>query len=264
MKKASVQKKSGFAEGRAATGGPSRSGSGKKKERANLDTKVEKRITKKLDAAKSDLVDVLTKMNDVSEEGNEVYTTDEKGGVVSKFAKDYEQLRNNVLNSGDDFNADAAQRFLLKTMFNMLVDLIPVAEVNFRETKKEQAGYVLLGLVKQAEEMSSSLKMLGNVENQTQFIRDMIIHPLFTAMMSNFMSQAIGMKNSIETELPKSPKTARRLKLVVDEMLKAFGPFLDGSKTMLTSNISSYLAGDMGFLGEEKSKSTGGKKRQKG
>ena len=239
-------KKSGFAEGRSASGS-SRSSLKEKKRNKQQDVGQDKRL-KKLNKAKSDLADVLESMDDPDDFMLEEGDTDENNEKSSRFASDFKRIRKSALN--EDFNAESGQRMVLKTLFSMTLDLIPVAEKAFRNTGKEQAGYVVVSLSKQLEELASSLKMLGNVENQSEFIKTTIIAPLFVALVQNLMIQFINLKNTVDTECDK--KSAKAVKRELDKMLTDIGKFLDACRESMGANIGSYLAGDMSFLGEEK------------
>lgn len=241
------KKKSGFQEGRSNTG-PSRSSTIKKKTE-KPDTKRNK-IEAKLKKAKDDLADTLKDL-DIGEfvfEGDD--PTDESGNLKSRFASDFGLIRKNIVRGGEEFNADAAHKMILKTQLAMFLELQPIVEVALRESKKEQAAYATIAIAEQVKSLSTELKMIGNVETQASFIREKIIQPIYMALVQNLMQHFLDIKQTVDTELggTKAADSGRQIKRSVDGALKDIGTFLDMSRDSMSGNIHSYLSGDLTFM----------------
>lgn len=263
-----AKKQSGFSEGRSASsGGSARFGDKPKKKKSveqGYSGKAEKRISKiqnivkKKAAAQEDLADVVREL-DIDVEGN-TYDSDKEGKRTSRFAKSFSRLRKNVVEN-EDFNADAAHKILLKTVFAMTMDLIPVADAAFKQSQKEQAAYALIALTKQAQETSAELRAIGNVEIQTTFIRDNIIAPTFKVLTQHLMNQCMNMKNTVDTEL--GGKAAKPVKQEIDKLLIGLGQFMDMSREGMSSHVGRYLAGDMSFMQTSSEKKPEKKRRKR-
>ena len=186
------------------------------------------------------------------------YDSDESGKKTSRFAGDFKRIRKNVVEN-EDFNAEAAHKILLKTVFAMTMDLIPVADAAFKQSQKEQAAYALIALTKQAQETSQELRILGNVEGQTEVIRNNIIGPVFKMLTQHLMAQCMHMKNTVDTEL--NGKNTKNIKREIDQMLQGLGTYMDASREQMSTNIGKYLAGDISFMSGNKDKPE--KKRRK-
>lgn len=235
--------KSGFMEGRSVSSGSSTSSS-----------KVSKK-KQKLSKARNDLAEVL---NDLAKgkEGKDVLNASQT------FENDLRLLRRSVIKSGESFNADSANRTLLKTMLAMNLKLVPIANKAYKRSKKENAMYALLAIEKQVLELATELKLLGNVEHQSEFIETRIINPIFMAMVQINIKEFLDLKNSIDSLLP--PKQARNVKLRIDDALKNVTAYMDESSHKLHSDITSYLSGDVDFLNKDSGDSgRGGKKKKK-
>ena len=267
--KPKASKKSGFSEGRSASSsGSARFGNKpkkKKSEEQGYTGKADKRISKiqnlvkKKAAAEEDLADVVRAL-DIDIEGS-TYDSDESGKPTSRFARNFSRLRKNVVED-NGYNAEAAHKILLKTTFAMTMDLIPVADVAFKKSGKEQAAYALIALTKQAQEISAELRMMGNVESQTAFIKDQVIAPIFKMLTQHMLVQCMNIKNTIDTEI--GGKDTKGVKREVDKLMAGLGQFMDGSREQMSGNIGMYLAGDMSFMssGTEKNDKPRKKKRR--
>lgn len=250
-------KKSGFSEGRSSSS-KGRSSLSDKKNKPEQDNTTKLRSKKannrlsQIKKAQEDLADVVKDL-DIDIEGN-TYDSDEEGKPTSRFAANFNRLRKSSVEN-KDFNAEAAHKILLKTMFAMTMDLLPVADVAFKKSGKEQAAYALIALAKQAQEISSELRMLGNVESQTDFIKENIIAPIFKMLTQHTMAQCMHIKNTVDTEL--GGKNTKNIKRQIDNLLLGLGQYMDGSREQMSANIGMYLAGDMSFI------STGSEKKEK-
>jgi len=223
------KQKSGFAEGRSKNR-PSISSPDK-------NIKHEKKINK-LNKAKDELAEVLKGAGLVGSDGIE--------SEVSRFQKEMKTVRKIVSNKNDDdINTEVLNKLMLRSMLAMTLDVLPLAEKAFRSSMKENAAYALIALIKEAKEISTELNMIGNVENQSSFIKESIVTPLFNAMAQHFLQEMLSMKSNIDTELANKPKTGRRLKRQLDEVMKAIGMFMTQSNDKIAENIHLYLSGQM-------------------
>lgn len=173
--------------------------------------------------------------------------------VKKVFERQFKQLRRDLDASNTTMNASHSSRLMTRAMLAMVVDLIPVAEQAYRESKKEQSAYALNALVNQARELATDLKMMQDVEGQAEFIRDKLITPIFMSMTQQILASMMSLKNTIDTELGnKAPKTSRRVKTEIDNNLRALGSFLEESNKKMGSDIERYLSGDPTLLGVKK------------
>lgn len=258
-------KKSGFSEGRSTSGGSARFGDKPKKKKpveqeqeTKLHSKKSQNRLNQIKKAQEDLADVVRDL-DIDIEGS-TYDSDEQGKPTSRFAANFNKLRKSSVENSD-FNAEAAHKILLKTMFAMTMDLLPVADVAFKKSGKEQAAYALIALAKQAQEISSELRMLGNVESQTEFIKNNIIAPVFKMLVQHTMAQCMHIKNTIDTEL--DGKNTKPIKRQIDNLLVGLGQYMDGSREQMSANIGMYLAGDMSFMSTGSSDKSEKKRRKR-
>lgn len=234
--------KSGFEQGRSGNRpSPSAIEGKKKKKRIDEDqhTKESKQL-KKLTKAKEELVEVLKETRGSGMVGGDL-DIDE---VSSIFEKEMRTVRKTVSNKATEFNSDAVSKMMLRSMLTMILDTIPIAEKAFRTSKKENAAYALNALINQAREIATDLKMSGDVENQTAFIRDSILDPVYRALAMHFMREMMNLKALVETEVPKA-KIQKNIKRGIDQTMRTIGQFMTQSVEKISSDVEQYLSGDM-------------------
>lgn len=250
------KQKSGFEQGRSKNR-PSLSASSKKKDKEKSSSAYEKKM-RKLNKAKEELSEVLMESGSVRKGKELVYGAGAPGsdgveGQISVFENEMETVRKLITNESVEYNAELANKMLLRSMLAMTLDIIPIAERAFRQTTKENAAYAVNALINQAREIATDLKMMGDVENQAKFIKESIIQPMFTAQAQNMLHEMLQLKSVIDTEVT-NPKTAKAVKRRVDDTLRTIAAFMTQSTEKISSDISSYLSGDMASIGDKPKK----------
>lgn len=226
-----MKSKSGFTEGRSKTRPSARLKTSDKEKKNKLD-----KSSKKLQKAKSELETVLR---------DSTFAPNILDEEVSRFQKELKTVRKHISNTSEiELNTEKLNKMMLRSMLTMILDVIPLAEKAFRASAKENAAYALIALVKEAKEIHSELNMIGNVENQSEFIRNSIITPLFNSMAQLFIHEMLSLKASIDTEVG-NPKAGKKVKKHVDEVMKSIGLFMTQSNEKISENIHSYLSGNM-------------------
>lgn len=174
--------------------------------------------------------------------------------TISIFERQIGKIKKRIdAGSDDDFNASKTEELLLRAMLKTNIDLIPIAEKAFRKTQREQAAYAYRSFVEQALDFTTRLKMMGDVENQTKFIRENILDPMFKSQVNTFLTAFLSMKSIVDTEV-NNRKTAKIIKRQLDETLTALGEFMDKSIDKISNDIGIYLSGDISKFGNAPAK----------
>lgn len=161
-----------------------------------------------------------------------------------RFAKEFRRLRKQVGADNDHFNPEQVNTEMLRALLAMVVSLIPVAEANYRSSRKESAAYALNALINQAREVSTDLRMAKDYEGQALFIRDNILSPIFRAFTQNLLNEHQHLKNTIDTSISRD-KEARKIKAELDDVTRSLGKFLSETITKSFADIDNYLQGNM-------------------
>lgn len=249
MKRPQQGQASGFAEGRAAA-------SGKIKKKDAPQNRTE-RAAARVNKARDELASILSEDADLPKP---VGKSAEKS--ATRFGDEIQKVRRLVGNSNDDFNAESANRHLLRAILATTLDLIPRAEKNYRREGKEQQGYVYVALCNQAKELAIDLKMMSDTENQSRFISESILHPIFIALTQTMMQELMSVKTVVDT-LVDDRRAGQKLKTRIDDGMRTMGEFMTGASIKTSANIQSYLGGDMSFLGAGEAGEPPKKKRRR-
>lgn len=255
------EQKSGFEEGRS------------RKKKGSSSSSLSKHIDK-LEKARNDLAEVLdeedyapaskfdkkTKKSRGSHIGL-IGSDAEEDDVESVFEKQIAKIKQKIDAADDDFNSAKTEEMLLRALLKTTIDMIPLAEKAFRKTQREQAAYAYRSFVDQTVDFTTRLKMIGDVENQTKFIRENILEPMFRAQTNTFLTAFLSMKGTIDTEVT-NRKTAKVIKRNLDESLTSLGEFMDKAIEKITVDIGAYLAGDMSSLNGGPPKKTRRKRKE--
>lgn len=205
--------------------------------------KAPSRALAKVERAREELAQVLMDEGDTAQPP--------VGGRLKKSATRFEdeinKVRRAASNSNDDFNAEAANRAMLRAMYAATLDLIVIAETTYRREKKEQQGYVYVAMCNKAQELANDLRMTSNTDTQAAYISVSLIHPMFVAQTQHMLSELLSLKSTIDTHCADA-KRARKIKERVDEVMRTMGSFMTAANEKLNGNIRMYLAGDMSFV----------------
>ena len=215
------------------------------------------RALAKVERAREELAQVLMDEGDAAQPP--------VGGTLKKSATRFENEINKVRrlasNSNEDFNAEAANRAMLRAMYAATLDLIVIAETTYRREKKEQQGYVYVAMCNKAQELANDLRMTSNTEAQAQFIATSILHPIFVAQAQNMLSELMSLKSAVSTYT--DPKATRKINERIDATMRTMGAFMTGASEKTASNIRLYLNGDMSFVEGVQEPSSKPKKRRR-
>lgn len=224
--------KSGFEQGRSGNR-PSLSAAAK-----DSLTKKERKQLKQLKKAKAELAEAIEGTKGAGMIGNDL------DAPVSVFRKEMKIIRKKLSNASEDFNSEAIHKMMIRASLASILKALPIAEEAFITSKKENAAYALNALINQMRDLSSELKMVGDVENQSRFIRESIVEPMFKALAMNFMREMMNLKNTVETEVDK-PKTQKSVKRGVDQVMRVVAEFMTQAIEKISADVESYLSGDM-------------------
>lgn len=162
--------------------------------------------------------------------------------LSSIFEKAFSTLHADAANPDADYRSDQAAKNMQRASLALVLRMIPMAEVNYRHTKKRDDAYALLAFIDQARELSNELRMLNDADGQIDFIVNKIVKPLFLNGGQILLSEMLAIKNSIDTEL-RGEKTSKIIKRRVDESANSLGKFWAEMQQSIASQLDNYLRG---------------------
>lgn len=204
--------------------------------------KKKKRKRDQKTISKHDVVDEITSL--LEEEAQK--RDGESPMKPSKFKKDFDNLTSLLSPDNKDFHIDKAANGIQRASLAMIVDLIPIAEATYRQTKKEFAAYALSSLIKQANELAAELRVNDDVEGRLATTRD-LIHSSFVRIAELLLREKYAFHKAID-RVTNEPSIRKDLRNELDLMIQSYGKGLSEYKELLTAQLTMFISGDPNYL----------------
>lgn len=163
---------------------------------------------------------------------------------AEKLKKNYRKISAEV-KKGELLNPDAITKKLFSVMLSTTIDLIPIAEKTYRNSRKDAAAYAYTNLVDKAQQLSADLKILKDTQGQAEYIRSNIVDPLLLSVISLMLQENMVMRSEIDNAFNSSPKRAIALKKKLDSSTRRVGDFLTKAKEASFQQIEAFLSGEI-------------------
>lgn len=134
----------------------------------------------------------------------------------------------------EDQPDNAVKQFQLSNL-KMLIDLIPMAEKEFRNNPKQSNMYTLNGLITQCRELITDLLQEDNTQELINQIIQNIMIPRVASIANSIISFNFDVKREIEKDL--KPERVERAFSTIDSLTKDFGKELTGILNKIQEDI---------------------------
>ncbi len=167
--------------------------------------------------------------------------------IIKKHSKNIQTLSNlfgadadkiqNLINSKDSENAiEHAQ----KSLFNMLIRLIPTAEQQYLEYKNERAAYALNALVSQTRELISDIQSTKDRSQVADTIIMSIIQPIMTTLAQFLIDNSRYLRKDLLEIV--DAREIKNLNEALDRNIKNIGSYLPQLVAQLEERINKTLS----------------------
>ena len=210
----------------------------KKKKKVKRE-KAEAKVKKNLEKLQGELGD-LAKQPDLGEgdgEGGEI--------ILSTFSKDFEELRAKVSPDNDQLRPDQMSAQFSRAALSMILQLLPIAEHNYRLTKKDQAAYVISSLVNQARDLNNDVKMSEDLHGQAVEIAR-LTDATFTRVADLLLQERYALQTRLKAFIHPSKKAS--VDKEIDALITSVSKACDGLKGILNLQVSGYIHGDPNYI----------------
>lgn len=136
----------------------------------------------------------------------------------------------------NDSTASETQRSLL----SMMVQLIPIAEQNYKTYRTERAAYALNSLVSQVRELLSDLQSTNDRSVVIENILYNVIEPTLRQYAQYLIDSNLELKQKLEVCVPKSQQSEMRE--IIDIDTKKNAAFLQSIFATLKERIATQLS----------------------
>ena len=208
-----------------------------KKKKLEKRLKAEAKVKKNLEKLEGELGGLVTQPDIDQEEGGEI--------ILSTFSQDFEELRSKVSPDNDQFRPDQMSAQFSRAALSMILQLLPIAEHNYRLTKKDQAAYVISSLVNQARDLNNDVKMSEDLHGQTVEITR-LTDVTFTRIADLLLQERYALQTRLKAFVPTSKKAS--VDKEIDAMITSLSKACDGLKGVLNLQVSGYILGDPNYI----------------
>lgn len=203
-----------------------------------------KKIKSKFDPIDMIDGDLPKKERDIVKALVEGQDDDAEEDIKSLFENAFGTLQETASDPNADFRTDEAAKNMQRAAYALVLSMIPVAEVNYRVSRKQTDAYALNAFIDQARELASELRMMSDADNQSSFISKRIITPLMLSAGQILLTEMAGLKQIVDTEV-KDHHASKIVKRAMDDASLSFGKFLAEMQMAFATQIGAYLQGDV-------------------
>lgn len=161
-----------------------------------------------------------------------------------KFGKVFKKLKKSVgASKKDDFRSDLTAKAMYRAMLAMLLEMIPVAQEKYMETRAEGSAYALNALLTQSLTLNDQIRNMESLEEQAEYIVRQIVSPVLVQFNQNMLMLSTGLKADIDS-IVKDPKQRERLHKSANRLLMGQAAYMQEHQKALSDRITSYLLGE--------------------
>jgi hypothetical protein len=193
-------------------------------------------MTKKLKASEKKPKEKKRKSKKMDEEKSLKFA-EKINKSVSLFQKDYHDIKKIIGPEALDYNNDKATIAILRSMLNMLVSLIPLAEQNYKQYSNERSAYAINALVSQTRELLTDIKNAQNTEQQIDYITNEIVSLHLKLILNNIINNVYVLKKEVKSK--GKPKDIIKM---LDAMIKDQGAFIIQIRKSVEDRLKEYMA----------------------
>ncbi len=150
----------------------------------------------------------------------------EKAGRLSDNLKKIETTfgvrRKDIIRALNNNDIDLALSTFQKTAYATVVSIIPIAEKEYRKSKRESQAYALNALLQSARELGQDLEAANDRAYLAESLTKDALEPMFKGLLQKMLNQQMLLKAFLQDKvIPKYiPEVSRQLDADLREMAK--------------------------------------------
>lgn len=145
-----------------------------------------------------------------------------------------------VIQQLEEQDTDGAVSLLTRSLLQMLVDLLPVAENNVRETKGTKGIYQLNQMVSSVREMLTDLQSLRDKGLLGHRIVERTVRPAFMDIGGQFAMAFVGLEASARTYM--SPEDFHLYKQTLDGTKRSLAQYMEAQYAEIRDQVIASLS----------------------
>lgn len=160
--------------------------------------------------------------------------------VVSSFQKDYGKLKKMIGVEAKDFQSDKANMAMLRSLLTMVIELIPLAEKNYRNYPSERGAYAIVALVNLARETANDIRNAQDLAQQVEYILSEIINPGLKQIVNQVINETYYIKKEMKL-LSISNMNKKAIIKLINQLIKNQGSFIVETSKAIENRLKEYL-----------------------
>ena len=153
----------------------------------------------------------------------------------SLFRKNLKAIRR--ANVKHDYG-EQANLEVYKAMLDMVLDLIPIAEENYRRYKIDKSAYALGSYLNHAREILNDIRAIKDFSEQLELI-NRIVRKQFTQIVQQLVEETFLLKKELVDSL--GAPSRRIVENKIESLIKSHGKYMNESIKMIDAQLTSLL-----------------------
>lgn len=160
----------------------------------------------------------------------------------SIFRKSLRKFKKMNIYVEDEEYDETTTKLVLKSLLNMVLELIPLAEDNIRTSRDTRHSYVLQIYLTQARELAHEINSIQSFETRSNRIQEMV-HSHYVMILQNLLDETQKQKTNlsislnIESDLQKQSIVTEILR----QLLREHGTYVKEAEQSLNAQIDEFL-----------------------
>lgn len=147
-----------------------------------------------------------------------------------------------IMDAVDSGNLDHAVLQFQRQAYSTIVNLIPVAEKEYKKYKRDHQAYVLNALISQGRELAADLMASGDRAQLASILTQEVIEPVFKSLLQHVMTEQLQLKAILGDKLKPQfiPDASREM----DASLRRLAEIMTELYKSTSSQINKKLLGE--------------------
>lgn len=159
--------------------------------------------------------------------------------VADKNASLFKQNLKAIRKANKDHDyGEIANLAVYKAMLDMVLDLIPIAEENYRKYKIDKSAYALGSYLNHAREILVDIRAIKDFSEQLELI-NRIVRKQFTQIVQQLVEETFLLKKELVDSL--GAPSRRIVENKIESLIKSHGKYMNESVKMIDAQLTSLL-----------------------
>ena len=195
-------------------------------------------LIKSVKKSRKEVLDVFESLTGESSEDFDDDVTERQEILKAKFSALTERIKQDEM-----LNPELIIKDLYLTILTTTIDLLPLAEKAYRNSKKESAAYAYTNLADKIQQLAADIRVLKDTSGQATVLVENVIHPLFLSLTTIIIQEVMSLKAEIDDVLAGQPKRATKLKSKADRSARNLAEFMNKATLNIHEKTEAFLSG---------------------